>query len=99
MNPKLSIYNLCVYVAAIRIPRKTMFSTGLRTTERFATAPFFIKSAAVPTAPMRHVYVAMAEALLSFQWPRVKSGNFTGPLPCCKDAVLSGPGADQVAAS
>ncbi len=31
--------------------------------------------------------------------PRVKSGNFTGMLPCATDWKLSGPGALQAAAS
>jgi len=41
----------------------------------------------------------MGDPLRSFHRPRVKSGNFTGALPCATDASLRGPGADQDAAS
>lgn len=35
----------------------------------------------------------------AFHFPRVKSGNFTGTLPCATDISLSGPGALTAAAS
>jgi hypothetical protein len=40
-----------------------------------------------------------ANCLVVCQFPRVKSGNFTGALPRLRDSSLSGPGALQAAAS